>query len=117
MSLGIESRGAAKEGGRIGSRDADDVERLSMGVSGDCTPALERVIGLDGADGVDEAGVLFSWWEEGGIVGNDMSCLMDSGVEGDSVELLFIIVDAGDKVWQWWVNVGRGSGHAGETSS
>ena len=64
MTLGIESRGAAKEGGRIGSGDADDVERLSIGVSGDCTPALEQVIGLDGADSVDEAGVLFSWWEE-----------------------------------------------------
>ena len=116
MTLGIESRGAAKEGGQIGSGDADDVERLSIGVSGDCTPALERVIGLDGADGVDEPGVLFSWWEEGGIVGNDVSCLVDSGVEGDSMELLFIIVDTGDKVWQWWVNVGRGSGHVGETS-
>ena len=75
------------------------------------------MIGLDGADGVDEAGVLFSWWEEGSIMGNDVSCLVDSGVEGDSVELLFIVVDAGDKVWQWWVKMGRGSGHAGETSS
>ena len=112
MTLGIESRGAAKEGGRIGRGDADDVERLSVGVSGDCTPALERVIGLDGADSVNEMGVLFSWWEKGGIVGNDVSCLVDSGVEGDSIELLFIVVYAGNKVWQWWVKVGGRSEHA-----
>ena len=117
MTLGIESRGAAKEGGRIGRGDADDVERLLIGVSGDCTPALERVIRLDGADGVNETGVLFSWWEEGSIVSDDMSCLVDSGVERDSAELLFIVVDAGDKVWQWWVKVGGRSEHAGETSS
>ena len=116
VTLGIESRGAAKEGGRIGRGDVDNMERLSVGVSGDCTPALERVIRLDGADSVNEAGVLFSWWEEGSIVGNDVSCLVDSGVEGDSVELLFIVVDAGDKVWQWWVKVGRRSEHAGEMS-
>ena len=48
-------------------------------------------------------------------MGNDVSCLVDSGVEGDSVELLFIVVDAGNEVWQWWVKVGRGGGHAGET--
>ena len=74
------------------------------------------MIGLDDADSVNEAGVLFSWWEKGGIVGNDVSCLMDSGVEGDSVELLFIVVYAGDKVWQWWVKVGGRSEHAGEMS-
>ena len=117
MTLGIESRGAAKEGGWIGRGNADDVERLSIGVSGDCTPALERVIGLDGTDGVNEAGVLFSWWKEGGVVGNNMSCLVDSGVEGDSVELLFIFVDTGDKVWQWWVQVGGRSEHTGEMSN
>ena len=111
--LGIESRGAAKEGEWIGSGDVDDMERLSIGVSGDYTPALERVIGLDGADNVDEVRVLFSWGEEGSIMGNDMSRLVDSGVEGDSVELLFIVVDAGNKVWQWWVKVGRRSEHAG----
>ena len=116
VTLGIKSRGAAKEGGWIGRGDADDVERLLIGVSGDCTPALERVIRLDGADGVDEVRVLFSWGEEGGIVGNDVSCLVDSGVKGDSVELLFIVVDTGDEVWQWWVKVGGRSEHAGETS-
>ena len=117
VTLGIESRGAAKKGGWIGRGDVDDVERLSIGVSGDCTPALEQVIGLDGADGVNKVGVLFSWWEEGSIVGNDVSCLVDSGVEGDSVELLFIVIDAGNEVWQWWVKVGGRNGHAEEASS
>ena len=113
--LEIKSRGAAKEGGWIGRGDADDVERLLVCMSGDCTPALERVIGLDGADGVNEVGVLFSWWEKGSIVGNNVSCLVDSGMEGDSVELLFIVVDTGNEVWQWWVKVGGRSEHAGET--
>jgi hypothetical protein len=57
---GIISRGGAKEGGWIGSGDADDVEKLSILIRGDCTLALERVIGLDGTDSVDETGGSFS---------------------------------------------------------
>jgi hypothetical protein len=38
---GTVSRGGAKEGGRIGSGDADDVERLSVLMHGDCTLALK----------------------------------------------------------------------------
>ena len=61
VALGIESRGAAKEGGWIRRGDVDDMERLLVYMSGDCTPALKRVIGLDGADSIDEARILFSW--------------------------------------------------------
>jgi hypothetical protein len=57
---GNVSRGRAKEGGRIGSGDVDDVERLSVLMHRDYTPALERVIGLDGTDSVDKAGGMFS---------------------------------------------------------
>jgi hypothetical protein len=57
---GTVSRGGAKEGGWIGSGDADDVERLSVLMCGDCTLALEQVIGLDGIDSVNEAGGTFS---------------------------------------------------------
>ena len=39
--VGTVSRGGAKEGGRIGSGDADNVERLSILMCGDCTPALK----------------------------------------------------------------------------
>ena len=49
-------------------------------------------------------------------MGNDMSCLVDSGVEGDSVELVFIVIGTGNEVWQWWVKVGGRSEYAGETS-
>ena len=38
---GTVSRGGAKEGGRIGSGDSDDVEWLAVLMRGDCTPALE----------------------------------------------------------------------------
>jgi hypothetical protein len=39
--VGTVNRGGAKEGGRIGSGDVDDVERLLILMHGDCTPALE----------------------------------------------------------------------------
>jgi hypothetical protein len=38
---GIVSRGGAKKGGWIGSGDVYDIERLSILMCGDCTPALE----------------------------------------------------------------------------
>jgi hypothetical protein len=76
---GTVSRGGAKEGGQIESGDTDDVERLSILMHGDCTPALKRVIGLDGTDSVNEAGGTFSWFGEGCVVGDGVSSLMDSG--------------------------------------
>jgi hypothetical protein len=57
---GTVSRGGAKEGGWIGSGDADDIERLSILMHEDCTPALKQVIRLDGTDSVNEAGGMFS---------------------------------------------------------
>jgi hypothetical protein len=39
--VGTVNRGRAKEGGWIGSEDADDIERLSILMRGDCTLALE----------------------------------------------------------------------------
>jgi hypothetical protein len=39
--VGTVNRGRAKEGGGIGSGDADDVERLLVLMHGDCTLALE----------------------------------------------------------------------------
>jgi hypothetical protein len=102
--VGTDSRGGAKEGGRIGSGDVDDVKRLSILMHGDCTPALERVIGLDGTDSVDEAEGMFSWFGEGCVVGNGVSSLMDSGVKVNAIDLLFIVVDKGDELWSWWVD-------------
>jgi hypothetical protein len=102
---GIESRGAAKEGGRIGRGDADDVEGLSVLMSGDRGPAFERVVRLDGANCVEEGGGTFSWFDEGCIVGNGVSGLVDSGVKEDSVDLLLIVVDCWGKFWYWWVKV------------
>ena len=104
MVVGTVSRGGAKEGGRIGSGDADDVERLSVLMRGDCTPALERVIRLDGTDSVNETGGTFSWFGEGCVVGNGVSSLMDSGVKVNAIDMLLIVVDKGDELWSWWVN-------------
>jgi hypothetical protein len=101
---GTVSRGRAKEGGWIGSGDVDDVERLSVLMHGDCTPALEQVIGLDGTDSVDKAGGTFSWFGEGCIVGDGMSSLMDSGVKVNAIDLLFIVIDKGDELWSWWID-------------
>jgi hypothetical protein len=98
------NRGWAKKGGQIGSGDADDVERLSVLMRGDCTPALERVIGLDGTDSVDEAEGMFSWFGEGCVVGDGVSSLMDSGVKVNAIDLLLVVVDKGDELWLWWVD-------------
>jgi hypothetical protein len=38
---GAVNRGGAKEGGQIGSGDADDVKRLSVLMRRDCTPAFK----------------------------------------------------------------------------
>src|SRR5437588_1414624 len=113
MVVGTVNRGRAKEDGRIGSGDADDVERLSVLMHGDCTPALEQVIGLDGTDSVDEAGGTFSWFDEGCIVRDGVSALIDSGVKVDAIELLLIVIDKGDELWLWWINMGGRKKHEG----
>jgi hypothetical protein len=110
---GTVNRGGAKEGGQIGSGDVNDVKRLSILMYGDCTPALEQVIGLDDTDSVNETGGTFSWFGEGGIVGDGVSALMDSGVKVDAIELLLIVVDKGDELWSWWIKVGRRKEHGG----
>jgi hypothetical protein len=96
--------GEAKEGGWIGSGDVDDIERLSILMRGDCTLALERVIGLDGTDSVDKARGTFSWFGEGCVVGNGVSSLMDSGVKVNAIDMLLIVVDKGDELWSWWID-------------
>jgi hypothetical protein len=108
--VGTVNRGRAKEGGQIGSGDADDVERLSVLMHGDYTLALERVIGLDGTDSVDEAEGTFSWFGEGCVVGNGVSSLMDSGVKVNAIDLLLVVVDKGDELWSWWVDWVKGHG-------
>jgi hypothetical protein len=55
-----ERSGAAKEGGQIERGEADDVERLLVLMSRDCTLALEQVIWLDDINGVNEGGGIFS---------------------------------------------------------
>jgi hypothetical protein len=109
------NRGRAKEGGRIGSGDADDVERLLILMHGDYTLALEQVIGLDGTDSVDEAGGMFSWFGKGCVVGNSVSSLMDSGVKVNAIDLLFIVIDKGDELWSWWVDWGKEYGGLSST--
>jgi hypothetical protein len=57
------------------------------------------VIRLDGIDSVNEGGGTFSWFAEGCIVGDGVSYLIDSGEEADTIELLLIVIDIGDKLW------------------
>jgi hypothetical protein len=113
--VGTVSRGGAKEGGRIGSGDMDDIERLSVLMCGDYTLALERVIGLDGTDSVNEARGMFSWFGEGCVVGVGVSSLMDSDVKVNAIDVLFIVIDKGDELWSWWV--GRSKKHRGLSST
>jgi hypothetical protein len=101
---GTVSRGGAKEGGRIGSGDVNDIERLSVLMHGDCTLALKRVIRLDGTDSVDKAGGTFSWFGEGCVVGDGVSSLMDSGVKVNAIDILLIVIDKGDELWSWWID-------------
>jgi hypothetical protein len=102
---GIDSRGAAKEGGQIGRGYADDVEGLSVLVSGDHGPTFERVVRENGTNGVNEGGGTFSWSDEGCIVGNAVSSLVNSGVEGDVIDCLFIVVDGRGEFWYGWILV------------
>jgi hypothetical protein len=54
---------------------------------------------LDGTDSVNEAGGMFFWFDEGYIVGDGVSALVDSGIKVDAIELLLIVVDEGDELW------------------
>jgi hypothetical protein len=108
---GIVNRGAAKEGGWIGRGDADNVKGLSVLMSGDRGPALERVVRADSTNSVKEGGGTFSWFDEGCIVSNGVSGLVNSGVKEDSVDLLLIVVDCWREFWSWWVKVCGGKEH------
>jgi hypothetical protein len=98
-------RGAAKEGGQIGRGDMDDMERLLILVSRDCSPAFERVIRKDGVDSVEEGGGAFSWFDEGYVVSNRVAGLVNSDVKEDAIELLLIVVDSRGEFWYGWVKV------------
>jgi hypothetical protein len=115
MVGGTVSRGGAKEGGQIGSGDVDDVKRLSILMRGDCPPALEQVIGLNGTDSVDEAGGTFSWFGEGCVVGDGVSSLIDSGVKVNAIDVLFIVIDKGDELWSLWVDGSKKHGGLSST--
>jgi hypothetical protein len=56
---------------------------------------------------------MFSWFDEGCIVGDGVSTLMDSGVKVDAIELLLIVIDEGDELWLWWIYVGGRKEHGG----
>jgi hypothetical protein len=53
---------------------------------------------------------MFSWFGEGCVVGNGVSSLMDSGVKVNAIDLLFVVIDKGDKLWSWWVDWGKKHG-------
>ena len=68
-------------------------------MSGDRGPAFERVVRLDGTDGVDKGGGTFSWFDIGGVVGNSVLGLVNTGVEGEAIDDLFVVVDVGSELW------------------
>ena len=99
VTVGTDRSGGARDGSGIGRGESDGVERLTILVSGDCGPALERVVRFNGADGVDEGGGMFSWFDIGGVVGNGVLSLVNTGVEGEAIDTLFIVVDIGGELW------------------
>ena len=68
-------------------------------MSGDRGPTLERVVRLDGANGVYEGGGTFSWFDIGGVMGNSVFSLVNTGVEGEAIDNLFVVVDVGGELW------------------
>ena len=68
-------------------------------MSGDRGPALERVVRLDGADGVNEGGGTFSWFDIGGVMGDGVLGLVNMGVEGEAIDNFFVVIDVGGKSW------------------
>ena len=103
VTIGIDKRGAARDGGGIGRGESDGVERLAVLMSGDRGPALERVVRLDGADSVNEGGGTFSWFDIGGVVGNGVLGLVNTGVEGEAIDDFFVVVDVRGESWSGWM--------------
>ena len=96
---GTDRRGGARDGGRIGRGESDGVERLAVLMSGDRGPAEERVVRFDGADGVNEGGGTFSWFDIGGVMGDGVFGLVNTGVEGEAIDDFFVVVDVGGELW------------------
>ena len=48
---------------------------------------------------------MFSRFDEGGIVGNGVFRLVNSGVEDDAIKLLLIVVDGRKEFWYRWIKV------------
>ena len=68
-------------------------------MSGDHGPTLERVVKLNGADGVNEGGGTFSWFDIGGVMGNGVLSLVNMGVEGEAIDNFFVVIDVGGELW------------------
>ena len=68
-------------------------------MSGDRGPTLERVVRLNGTDGVNEGGGTFSWFDIGGVMGDGVLGLVNTGVEGEAIDNLLIVVDVGGELW------------------
>ena len=103
VTVGIDKRGAARVGGGIGRGESDGVERLAVLMSGDRGPADERVVRFDGADSVDEGGGTFSWFDKGGVMGDGVFGLVNTGVEGEAIDDFFVVVDVGGESWSGWM--------------
>ena len=61
------------------------------------------MVGFDGADSVDEGGGTFSWFDKGGVMGDGVLSLVNTGVEGEAIDDFFIVVDVGGESWSGWV--------------
>ena len=103
VTVGIDKRGAARDGGGIGRGESDGVERLAVLMSGDRGPADERVVKFDGTDSVDESGGTFSWFDKGGVVGDGVFGLVNTGVEGEAIDDFFVVVDVRSESWSGWM--------------
>ena len=103
VTIGIDKRGAARDGGGIGRGESDGVERLAVLMSGDRGPTFERVVRLDGTDGVDEGGGTFSWFDKGGVMGDGVFGLVNTGVEGEAIDDFFVVVDVRGESWSGWM--------------
>ena len=116
VMVGADRRGGARDGGGIGRGELDGIERLSVLMSGDRGPADEQVVKFDGTDSVNEGGGTFSWFDKGSVVGNGVLGLMNTGVEGEAIDVFFVVVYVGSESWSGWMWLGR-KGHEGFSSS
>ena len=53
------------------------------------------MVRFDGADSVDEGGGMFSWFDIGGVMGDGVFSLVNTGVEGEAIDIFFIVIDIG----------------------